>query len=158
MSSPEIAELVGPDPLTEALRGKVRDLVATLFDEEVTQVLGAAKGERVATRCGYRHGEKARMLTTGLGLVQLAMPRGRLFTLDGREHEWASHLLRRYQRRARAVDGALFGGVPVRGVKGHPMFPSCGHRKVPTRHLSAGGYALAFVPLRRPALIFSLSR
>jgi hypothetical protein len=52
VSSPEIAELLGPDPLTEALRGKVRDLLATLFDEELTQVLGAAKGEWVATRCG----------------------------------------------------------------------------------------------------------
>src|SRR3989337_3709829 len=71
VSSPEIAEVLGPDPLTEALRGKVRDLLATLFDEELTQVLGAAKGQRVATRCGYRHGEKARTLTTGLGLVQL---------------------------------------------------------------------------------------
>ena len=122
VSSPEIAELLGPDPLTEALRGKVRDLLATLFDEELTQVLGAAKGQRVATRCGYRHGEKARTLTTGLGLVQLAMPRGRLFTPEGPEREWTSHFLARYQRRARAVDGALLGaylsGANSRRIKG----------------------------------------
>ncbi len=50
VAGPEIAELLGPDPLTEALRGKIRDVLATLFDEELTQVLGAAKGQRVATR------------------------------------------------------------------------------------------------------------
>src|SRR3990172_7313609 len=109
VSSPEIAELLGPDPLTEALRGKVRDLLATLFDEELTQVLGAAKGQRVATRCGYRHGEKARTLTTGLGLVRPAPPRARLFPREGPEREWTSHFLARYQRRARAGDGALLG-------------------------------------------------
>jgi transposase-like protein len=96
--------------------------LATLFDEELTQVLGAAKGERVATRCGYRHGEKARMLTTGLGPVQLAMPRGRLFTPEGHAREWTSHFLARYQRRARAVDGALLGaylgGANSRRIKG----------------------------------------
>ncbi len=122
VSPPEMAELLGPDPLTEALRGKIRDVLAMLFDEELTQVLGAAKGQRVATRCGYRHGEKARTLTTGLGLVQLAMPRGRLFTPEGHEREWTSHFLARYQRRARAVDGALLGaylgGANSRRIKG----------------------------------------
>lgn len=108
-AGPNVGTLLGPDPLTEALRGKIREALVTLFDEELTQVLGAAKGERVATRWGYRHGEKARELTTGLGKVRLALPRGRLFTPEGGEREWASHLLPRYQRRARAVDAAILG-------------------------------------------------
>lgn len=103
------ADLLGPDPLTEALRGKIRQALVTLFDEELTQVLGGAKSERVATRCGYRHGGKERELTTGLGKVQLVLPRGRLFTPGGGQREWESHLLPRYQRRARAVDAALLG-------------------------------------------------
>jgi hypothetical protein len=82
-AGPNVGALLGPDPLTEALRGKIREALVTLFDEELTQVLGAAKGERLATRCGYRHGAKARELTTGLGKVQLALPRGRLFTPEG---------------------------------------------------------------------------
>jgi transposase-like protein len=69
-----MAELFGPDPLIEALRGTTREALITLFDEELTQVLGAAKGERVARRGGYRHGEKARALTTGLGRVQVTVP------------------------------------------------------------------------------------
>jgi transposase-like protein len=108
--------------LTEALRGKIREALVTLFDEELTQVLGAVKGERVATRRGYRHGGKERELTTGLGTVRMTMPRGRLFTPDGQEQEWASHLLPRYQRRAKAVDsallGAYLGGANSRRIKG----------------------------------------
>ncbi len=41
-------------------------------------------------------------------------------------------------------------------VKGHPNFPRCGHRKVPTQPVMS--HVVASVPLRRPALIFSLSR
>ncbi len=108
-AGPNVGTLLGPDPLTEALRGKIREALVSLFDEELTQVLGAAKGERVASRSGYRHGAKARELTTGLGKVHLALPRGRLFTPDGGEREWESHLLPRYQRRARAVDAAILG-------------------------------------------------
>src|SRR3990172_9352619 len=121
-AGPELAELLGPDPLTEALREKVREALVTLFDEEVTQVLGAAKGERVATRCGYRHGEKARELTTGFGKVQAVIPRARLFAPAGQIREWESHFLARYQRRATAVDGALLGaylaGANSRRIKG----------------------------------------
>ncbi len=115
------ADLLGPDPLTEALRGRIREALITLFDEELTQVLGAAKGERVTTRCGYRHGAKAREFTTGLGKVRLALPRGRLFTPEGGEREWESHFLPRYQRRARAVDAAILGayltGANTRRIK-----------------------------------------
>lgn len=106
---PDLGTLLGPDPLTEMLRGKIREALLTLFDEELTQVLGAAKGERAATRCGYRHGGKGRELTTGLGKVHLVLPRGRLFTPDGGQCEWESHLLPRYQRRAKAVDAAILG-------------------------------------------------
>lgn len=106
---PDVGTLLGPDPLTATLRGKIREALLTLFDEELTQVLSAARGERVAARCGYRHGGRARELTTGFGKVHLVLPRGRLFTPEGGEREWESHLLPRYQRRARAVDAAILG-------------------------------------------------
>jgi transposase-like protein len=95
--------------LTEALRGKIRKALECLFKAELTQVLAAARGARVAGRQGYRHGAYPREITTGLGRAQIAMPRGRLFTADGDAQEWASRLLPRYQRRARAVDAALLG-------------------------------------------------
>jgi hypothetical protein len=77
----------------EALRGTTREALVTLFDEELTQVLGAAKGERVVRRGGYRHGERERALTTGLGRVQVTVPRGRLFTPDGPGPRVAESLL-----------------------------------------------------------------
>ena len=80
-----------------------------LFDEKLTQVLGAAKGERVPIRRGYRHGGKAREVTTGLETVRMTMPRGRFFTPDGHEQEWASHLPPRYQRWAQAVGSSILG-------------------------------------------------
>ncbi len=103
------ADLLGPDPLTEALRGKIREALETLFEEELTQVLAATKRERAADRQGYRHGTRPRELTTGVGRMEIALPRGRLFTAAGATEEWASHLLPRYQRRARAVDAAILG-------------------------------------------------
>ena len=42
----QVSRLLGPDPLSEAPPGKIRNALVRLFDEELTQVLGAAKGER----------------------------------------------------------------------------------------------------------------
>lgn len=74
MGQPDLEALLSPDPLTAALQEKIREVLLTLFEEELARVLGAAKGERVATRNGYRHERKARTLTTGLGPVALALP------------------------------------------------------------------------------------
>lgn len=113
--------LLGPDPLTEALRAKVRELIETLVDAELTEVLAAVPYQRSETRRGYRHGRTARLLTTGLGATRLTLPRARLDTGPGTE-EWQSQLLRRYQRRAAAVDAALLGtlcsGANSRRLKG----------------------------------------
>lgn len=113
--------LLGPDPLTEALRGKVREMILTLVEGELAEVLSALPYERTGQRCGYRHGDKARSLTTGLGLVQIEMPRARLIR-EGQEQEWQSHLIRRYERRCASVDAALLGtylsGANQRRIKG----------------------------------------
>lgn len=108
-SAPDLLDLLGPDPLTEALRGKVREAIEVLFDEELMAAVGAAKGMRTLDRRGYRHGAKPREITTGLGKTVCLVPRGRLFGPGGKEAEWTSRLLPRYQRRARAVDAALLG-------------------------------------------------
>lgn len=100
--------LLGPDPLTEALRGKIRETIMTLVEGELAEVLAALLYERTGQRRGYRHGSKSRTVTTGLGAVPIAMPRARMIR-DGRAYEWQSHLVRRHERRAVAVDSALLG-------------------------------------------------
>jgi putative transposase len=81
------------------------------------------KSARVGdTRQGYRHGTRARTLTTSLGPTTIAMPRARVRRADGTESEWRSETVRRYQRRTTRVDEAILGvylaGGNTRRIKG----------------------------------------
>jgi transposase-like protein len=110
-----------PDPLTVALRGKIREFIKTLVETELTEVLAAVRYERGANRQGYRHGTVPRPLTTGLGPTTLTLPRARL--AQGTETvEWRSQLIPRYERRAAAIDAAMLGcyfsGANGRRIKG----------------------------------------
>ena len=116
--------LIGPDLLTEALRGKPRELIMTLIEGELQEVLAALPYERTADRQGYCNGKKTRTVTTGLGPTRIEISRARLMR-QGQEEEWQSRFLPRYQRRAKAVDGALLGvyrtGGNHRRIKGALM-------------------------------------
>lgn len=111
----------GPDRLTEALRGKVREMILTLAEAELAEVLAAQPYERKGERRGYRHGKRSRSISTGLGATVIELPRARL-TEGGEEKEWQSRLIERYQRRARSVDSALLGcylsGANGRRIRG----------------------------------------
>lgn len=113
--------LLGPDPLTEALRERVRETILTLAETELTEVLTALPYERTGMRQGYRNGSKQRGITTGLGKTIITIPRARLRE-GGLEREWQSTLVERYQRRAKSVDEALLGvyltGTNQRRIRG----------------------------------------
>lgn len=117
----QMEALLGPDPLTEALRGKIREMILALTDAELKEVLAARPYERSPERQGYRHGRKLRSITTGLGAAVIELPRARLIE-DGQEREWHSGLIRRYERRAPSVDSALLGaylaGANGRRIRG----------------------------------------
>lgn len=117
----QMEALIGPDPLTEALRGKIREMILALTEAELKEVLAARPYERNAERQGYRHGRKLRLITTGLGAAVIELPRARLIE-DGQEREWQSGLIKRYQRRAPSVDSALLGaylaGANGRRIRG----------------------------------------
>ena len=100
--------LFGPDRLSEALRGKIREVIWTLVEAELAEVLAAQPYERKGERRGYRNGKRERSISTGLGQTVIELPRARLRQGDG-EKEWQSRLVERYQRRARSVDSALLG-------------------------------------------------
>lgn len=117
----QMEALLGPDPLTEALRGKIREMILALAEAELREVLGARPYERSAERQGYRNGRKLRSITTGLGVTAIELPRARL--IEGTEEkEWQSRLIGRYQRRAASVDCALLGtylsGANGRRIRG----------------------------------------
>src|SRR5918996_2401126 len=113
--------LFGPDRLSEALRGKVREVILTLAEAELSEVLAALPYERKGERRGYRNGKRERWISTGLGATAIELPRARL-SEGGEEKEWQSRLIERYQRRARSVDSALLGcylsGANGRRIRG----------------------------------------
>lgn len=117
----EMEALLGPDPLTEALRGRIREMILKLTEAELKEVLAARWYERSTERRGYRNGKKLRSITTGLGAAVIELPRARLLK-DGQEKEWQSHLIPRYERRAASVDSALLGaylaGANGRRIRG----------------------------------------
>jgi transposase-like protein len=113
--------LFGPDRLSEALRGKVREMILTLAEAELSEVLAAMPYERKGERRGYRNGKRERWVSTGLGATAIELPRARL-SEGGERKEWQSRLIERYQRRARSVDSALLGcylsGANGRRIRG----------------------------------------
>ena len=113
--------LLGPDRLSEALRGKIREMILTLAEAELAEVLAALRYERKGERRGYRNGKRERTVSTGLGATVIELPRARL-SEGGKEREWQSVLIERYQRRAQSVNSALLGcylsGANGRRIRG----------------------------------------
>ena len=69
----------GKGALEELMRERIRATIESLVDEELKGALGAARSQRVGpVRTGYRHGKRARTLTTSLGATTTAMPRARI--------------------------------------------------------------------------------
>jgi hypothetical protein len=56
---------------------------------------------------GHRHGYRLRSLLGSFGQVEIAVPRARLNTPDGKTTEWKSKALRAYQRRTLAADALI---------------------------------------------------
>src|SRR5882724_3606846 len=76
------------------VRAAVEALVQAALEAEMTEAIGAAKGERSETRLSYRSGYYSRSLITRVGTLELRVPEDRM----GR---FSTELLERYQRRRR---------------------------------------------------------
>lgn len=89
--------------LEEWARGKVQELIQTILEEEVTDLLGRSKAARrqgIDAAPGYRNGYgKERKLTLSFGTVTLRRPRVR-----GLEERFQSRLLPLFARRSQEVD------------------------------------------------------
>jgi putative transposase len=111
----------GPDSIESGIRERVRTVIQTIVNQELEAALGAAVSTRVEGRRGYRHGARARTVTTSLGPTTIEMPRGRLRRGDAMR-EWRSATIPRYQRRTARVDEAILGlylaGANTRRVRG----------------------------------------
>jgi len=100
----------------EFLRALVRTALQEVLEVEMTEALGAEKGERAAGRQGYRSGYYGRMLITRVGKLELRVPQDR----SGR---FSTELFERYQRSERALVAAL-AEMYVQGVSTRKSLPS----------------------------------
>jgi putative transposase len=107
--------------LEAGIRARIREIVQELVTEELDYALGADRHARVEGRQGYRHGSlPVRRVATSCGVVEVKVPRARLFTASG-SREYQSQLVPRYVRRSSRIDAALLScyltGVNTRKVK-----------------------------------------
>src|SRR6201981_3313615 len=107
----------------EFLRALVRTALQEVLEAEMSEALGAEKGERTVGRQGYRSGYYGRTLITRVGKLELRVPQDRA----GR---FSTELFERYQRSERALVAALaemyVQGVSTRKVKAITE-ELCGH-------------------------------
>ena len=107
----------------EFLRVLVRTALQEVLEAEMTEALGAEKGERASGRQGYRSGYYGRTLITRVGKLELRVPQDRAGRLS-------TELFERYQRSERALVAALaemyVQGVSTRKVKAITE-ELCGH-------------------------------
>ena len=73
-----VNELFAKSP--DGLREIVRAVMQEMLEAEMTDALGAEKGERTVARLGYRSGYYSRTLVTRVGKLEFRVPQDR----DGR--------------------------------------------------------------------------
>ncbi len=116
-----VNELFSKSP--DSLREIVRAVMQEMLEAEMTDALGAEKGERTESRLGYRSGYYTRTLVTRVGKLELRVPQDR----NGR---FSTELFERYQRSEQALVATLaemyVQGVSTRKVKAITE-ELCGH-------------------------------
>ena len=109
----DVKALLGEDD--EFLRALVRTALQEVLEAEMSEALGAEKGERTVGRQGYRSGYYGRTLITRVGKLELRVPQDRA----GR---FSTELFERYQRSERALVAAL-AEMSVQGVSTRKSLP-----------------------------------
>ena len=106
-----IASYLSDDP--DFARNLVEKALNVILEGEMTDLLGCEKGERSASRRGYRSGHYTRQLTMKVGTLELRVPQDR----DGR---FSTRVFERYRRSEKALVSTLaemyVNGISTRKV------------------------------------------
>src|SRR5271169_4740998 len=119
------------DPIEAELRDRAREFLQAMLEAELDEALArsryvrraSARGDSEQPRgvAGHRHGHRSRSLLGTFGKVEIAVPRARLNTAEGKTTEWKSTALRAYQRRTKQADSliasAYLAGTNTRRVR-----------------------------------------
>jgi hypothetical protein len=103
------------DPIESEVRARAREFIEEMIRGELDTMLARprygrsqiAGDEESVVVTGHRHGSRTRSLTGTFGPIEIAVPRARLNTADGKTTEWKSKALRAYQRRTLAADALI---------------------------------------------------
>ena len=120
------------DAIEVGLRERVREFIQAMIESELEVALARPRYGRRPTAdvengavpngiSGHRHGDRSRSLMGTFGRVEIAVPRARLDSAEGKTTEWTSSALRAYQRRTKQADsliaGAYLAGTNTRRVR-----------------------------------------
>ena len=103
---------IGTD-IGSLFRGAVRLVIEKALQEEVRELVGARRYERMASRKDHRNGSYFRGLLTSMGYIQVAVPRAR-------ESGSPTEIIGRYRRRSAEVDRMVTAAY-VEGVSTRDM-------------------------------------
>src|SRR5881396_357628 len=89
------------DPIEAGLRDRVREFIHAMVEGELDLALARPRygrrarpssgdGDSAVGTSGHRHGHRSRSLLGTFGRVEIAVPRARLDTPDGKTTEWKS--------------------------------------------------------------------
>jgi putative transposase len=103
------------DPIETEVRARAREFIEGMICGELDTALARPRYSRSrmvgnegrAGIAGHRHGSRTRSLTGTFGPIEIAVPRARLNTQEGKTTEWKSQALRAYQRRTLAADALI---------------------------------------------------
>ena len=116
-----LQEVFGADK--DSLKELLREVLQEVLEQEMTDAIGAEKGERSPGRLGYRSGYYSRGLVTRVGKLELRIP-------QDRQGQFSTQIFERYQRSEKALVSALaemyIQGVSTRKVKAITE-ELCGH-------------------------------
>ena len=116
-----LQEIFGADK--DGLKELFREVLQEVLEQEMTDAIGAEKGERSPGRLGYRSGYYGRSLVTRVGKLELRIP-------QDRQGQFSTQIFERYQRSEKALVSALaemyIQGVSTRKVKAITE-ELCGH-------------------------------
>lgn len=109
---PPTQEQMGWD-ITGLFRGAIQLVLECVLEQEVREMIGARRYERLGSRKDHLNGTYLRRLLTSLGLIEVAVPRTR-------HHGSPVEVVGRYRRRTTDVDRmvaeAYVKGVSTRGM------------------------------------------
>lgn len=99
--------------ISSLFRGAVRLVIERVLQEEVRELVGARRYERMASRKDHRNGTYLRGLLTSMGYIEVAVPRAR-------ENGSPTEVIGRYRRRSAEVDRMVTAAY-VEGVSTRDM-------------------------------------